>query len=292
MIHPKGLQVAGIFSLPETKDQALFIQFIVECLCIHNFDIFIARSTINRLSNFNIDLKRPVLDDHLDNVHFIFSLGGDGTVLRAVHFVSSKNIPIVGINTGRLGFLADIKKQDIDSVLLELKAGQYIIEERATLKSSSNISEDTNALNEVSIQKRGNASLLTIDAFINQKYLSSFWADGIIVATPTGSTAYSLSLGGPIISPNTDAIIINPIAPHTLTVRPIIVPGDSQIQLKVSGREMDYTLSHDSDQTDSNKKLNINIIKSESPALFIKLNEYNYYSTLREKLMWGADIRN
>jgi len=286
------LRSAGIFALPNSFEQASTIATIIKKLHHYNFSVFVCNDTKDLMGQHGLSLETLSLEDNFDSVDFVMSLGGDGTVLKAAHLSSTKNKPIIGINAGRLGFLADAKKEDIDTILLDLKTGHYFTEERTLLESEIEDHPKRQALNEISIQKQGKASLLTIQTYINCNYLSSFWADGIIISTPTGSTAYSLSVGGPIISPASKVFIINPIAPHTLTVRPIIIPDNSHIVLKITGRDSDYIISHDSNLISFQKELEINISKAGYTAKFIKFNNYNYYSTLRQKLMWGADIRN
>jgi len=287
------LQSAGIFSTPTSIDQAFLVKMLIDSLCKNQFGISIHSETDHLMKELGFDLQYPTFNILFDHIDFIVSLGGDGTVLKTSHIIGNNETPIIGINTGRLGFLADIKKEDLDSILLSIKAGQYNIEERTLIQyETSCYAENKYALNEISVQKQGRASLLTIHSYIDDVFLSSFWADGIVIATPTGSTAYSLSLGGPIISPQTDALIMNPIAPHTLTVRPIILPGNSNIKLIITGRNLDYIISNDSEQIASQKELEINVYKAGHSIKFMKFHGYNYYSTLREKLMWGADIRN
>lgn len=291
----KQYRTAILFSMPETNEQAQLVRFVSEKVLNHGFILKICSLTKEKLKNQGIDLPLRCSKDDLIEADFVISIGGDGTVLKASHHVELLNKPILAINAGRLGFLADINQCDIDDRLIDVKEGTFSIEERSVLQvnfQNGTINELHLALNEISIHKQGRASLLTINTSINGEYLCSFWSDGIIIATPTGSTAYSLSIGGPIISPNTNALIINPIAPHTLSIRPIIIPDDSVIILSVSGRSKEYDISYDSDQIMMNTETDITIRKADYPVKFLKFDKSSYFSNLREKLNWGTDIRN
>ncbi len=288
-------RTAIIFSMPETYEQAQLVRFVSEKVINNGFNLKICTLTIDKLRCHGIDLSSLYINAELYEVDFVISIGGDGTVLKASHHIDLLNKPILAVNAGRLGFLADINQCDIDAILLDVKQGSFCIEDRSVLQvnfQNGLKNEQHLALNEISLHKQGRASLLTINTTINGEYLCSFWSDGIIIATPTGSTAYSLSLGGPIISPNTNALIINPIAPHTLSMRPIIIPDDSVIVLSVSGRSKEYDVSYDSDQIMMNTETDITIRKADYPVKFLKFDKSSYFSNLREKLNWGTDIRN
>ena len=233
--------------------------------------------------------------EQIQNALFIISIGGDGTFIRASHFIARSRIPIVGINHGRMGFLADIQKEEVELFAKQILSNNFTIEERPfiELHSSKNIFGTENyALNEISISKKDSSHLMTIHIWINEEYLGSLWADGILIATPTGSTAYSLSLGGPILTPSSKNLIINTIAPHSLTVRPLIITDDSEIKLQIEGRDKKYNISLDS-KTESFESSNIlTITKSDTNLRIIKIKGKTYFKTLRNKLMWGLDIRN
>ncbi|MCK4664349.1 MAG: NAD kinase [Bacteroidales bacterium] len=229
-----------------------------------------------------------------DKTDFFFSIGGDGTFLKTVSFVRNKNIPIVGINSGRLGFLADISKDEISSALDKIFNKKFSIEERTLLKieSSGKLFEDYSyALNDLTVHKRDTSSMITINAFINGKLLNSYLSDGLIISTPTGSTAYSLSAGGPIVIPNSKNFIITPIAPHNLTVRPIVIPDDNELLIKVEDSNNNFLVSLDSVSDIFDSSIEIKIKKAEFTLKVLKLFEHNYFKTLRNKLMWGADKR-
>ncbi len=230
------------------------------------------------------------------NIDFVFSIGGDGTFLNAINIVRNANIPIVGINSGRLGFMADIAQHEIPLALKEIFSGNYSIEERDLLQlktSKKSPFHDFNyALNEFTVHKTDSSSMLSIHTYLDNEYLNSYWADGLIIATPTGSTAYSLSVGGPILDPNTKNFIISPISPHNLTVRPIVVPNCHKIKLKVEGRSDTYMASLDSRSCTFENSTELTIAKSKFTIKVLKLKNHCFYATLRSKLMWGMDKRN
>jgi NAD+ kinase len=251
------------------------------------------------LKNTEIEkLESAVFTDHneLDStIDFLISVGGDGTFLESVFFVRDKNIPIVGINSGRLGFLSDIAKEEIDYAINALLKNEFVIEERSLLKvkSENNLFEDFNyGLNELTIHKRDTSSMMVIHTFINGELLNTYWADGLIVSTPTGSTAYSMSVGGPIVLPYANNFIIAPIASHNLTVRPIVLPDNQEITLKVEGRDGNFMLSLDSRYEVIEPNIEIKLVKGEFNIKVIKLHSQDFFTTLRNKLLWGIDRRN
>jgi len=236
--------------------------------------------------------------DHHSNVpkdiEFLICIGGDGTFLEAITYIRNSSIPLVGINSGRLGFLANIAGCEADQVIDYLVSKEYSIEDRSLLEFSSEqqvFSDFPFALNECTIQKAG-SSLSTIHVTINGEYLTSYWADGLIISTPTGSTAYSLSVGGPIVTPQCTNFIITPIAAHNLNVRPLVIPDTARLSLSVEGRTDNFLATLDSRSTKCNINNKINISKAPFTIRMIKLPQINFYSTLRNKLMWGADKRN
>ncbi len=229
-----------------------------------------------------------------NDVDLLFSIGGDGTILDAITVVRDSNIPIVGINTGKLGFLASIAKEEIESALNSIFLKEYSIEDRTLLKlesSSGLFKEFPYSLNEIAVQKVDSA-MITVHAYIDGEFLNSYWADGLLVSTPTGSTAYSLSVGGPIIIPQSGNFIISPISPHNLTVRPIVLPDSSKLQLKLDGRSLNYIASIDHRSIMIMNTEEITISKAEFKIKLLKLNNTSFYQTLRNKLMWGVDKRN
>lgn len=224
---------------------------------------------------------------------FAFSIGGDGTFLRTARMVGAAQTPIIGINTGRLGFLADIPETEMHTVLESIFTKNYTVENRSVLKIEESDCPDevSYALNDISLLRRDTSSLIIIHVYINDALLNSFWADGIILATPTGSTAYSLSAGGPIVVPGTNNFIITPIAPHSLTVRPIIIPDNSKLRIEVESRSNTYMLSIDSRSKAMGITNELKIEKAEFPVKVFQLKSFSYYETLRNKLLWGKDIR-
>ena len=234
-------------------------------------------------------------EDVRDNVDFVVSVGGDGTLLDASTFVRDTGIPILGINTGRLGFLSNVAIDEIDQAIDGLLEGAFALDKRAVLKLSTGnkLFGDVNfALNELTIQKRDSASMITIHAYMNGVFLNSYWADGLIVATPTGSTAYSLSCGGPIVAPGSKNFVITPIAPHNLNVRPIVVPDDAELTLRMEGRTNQYLIALDSRSSTADETVELKVSRAGFDISLVRLPEQNFLSTLRNKLNWGLDKRN
>ena len=255
----------------------------------------------NRLKkSISIPLNFKTFDSNedLDNsFDFFFSFGGDGTMLRSIAYVRDLGIPILGINTGRLGFLALVKKEEFHEALEMLFNNEFTIRERSLLQvrtnpKNSDLSKLDFALNEVTVGKKNTTSMVKITTFINNNYLTSYWADGLIVSTPTGSTGYSLSCGGPIITPSSQTIALTPIAPHNLNVRSLIIPDDIKIALSVTGREKTFLMSLDSKSYTLKYETEIFIEKAPFKIKTVQLNHQSFLKTLRNKLMWGEDPRN
>ncbi|WP_264519725.1 NAD kinase [Flavobacterium sp. N1994] len=233
------------------------------------------------------------LDSSFD---ILISIGGDGTILRAATFVRDSGIPILGVNAGRLGFLAKVQKENIAAFLQIVLEKKYTISERTLLSLETNPANtdiDINfAMNEVSVSRKETTSMITIETYLNGEYLNSYWADGLIISTPTGSTGYSLSCGGPILTPDVKGIVITPIAPHNLNARPLVIPDDTEIKLKVSGREEQYLVSLDSRITSVNNNAELIIKKTPFKINMVEILEETFLKTLRNKLLWGEDKRN
>lgn len=230
-----------------------------------------------------------------ENADILLSIGGDGTFLETILVVRDSGIPILGINTGRLGFLANTQKEDIIGALHDLKENRYRLQTRAllTLITEENLFEEDNfALNELTVHKKDTSSMITIETYIGDLFLNAYWADGLIVATPTGSTAYSLSCGGPIMVPGAQDYVITPIAPHNLNVRPVVVPDDRIIRLKIHGRGRDYMCSLDSRSVTIDSAIELTIRKANFEINVIQTEGQNFLSTIRNKMMWGLDRRN
>lgn len=236
-------------------------------------------------------------NDLSSDFDLLFSLGGDGTILRAVTFVRDLNIPILGINTGRLGFLATVQKDEIKEAIQLLIDKKYTIQNRSLLQIETTpkhkeISELNFALNEVTISRKNTTSMIGVNTYLNSEYLNNYWADGLIISTPTGSTGYSLSCNGPVILPNSKSIVITPIAPHNLNARPIIIPDDTLVNLEVDSREKEFLISLDSRIISVPLHTKIEIKKAPFVIKTIILENQSHLKTLRNKLLWGEDTRN
>ncbi len=280
------------------RQSAPFIDRIFEILSQHKVDLRVS-------APFHDCLKTPTLKkaklktykpgDALRNTDILISIGGDGTLLESVTHVGKSAIPILGINTGRLGFLATISKEEMEFALANVLAGDYTLDKRALLRleTSKDIFGKLNfALNDFTVVKKDTSSMITIHTYINGEFLNSYWADGIIVSTPTGSTGYSLSCGGPLIFPRSGNFVITPVSPHNLTVRPIIVSDDSEITFRVEGRSKRFLVSLDSRIASVDSGIELKIVKADFQANLIQLEGQHYFKTLRQKLNWGLDVRN
>lgn len=227
----------------------------------------------------------------------LISIGGDGTILRAITFVRDLGIPIVGINTGRLGFLATIQVNYIEKAMTSILENRYKISERSLLSiettpENKDVLHTNFALNEIAVSRKNTTSMITVSTHLNDEFLTSYWADGLIVSTPTGSTGYSLSCGGPVISPDANNFVLTPIAPHNLSARPLVIPDDTKINLKVDGREDDYLISLDSRIATLPNSAIVTIKKADFKIKMVELLDESFIDTLRKKLLWGEDKRN
>ena len=230
-----------------------------------------------------------------EDVKFMISIGGDGTFLETVTLIREKHIPIAGINSGRLGFLANIYQDEIEQAIHSMLNDEFTIDARTLIKTETSndlFGEFNYALNEFTVHKKDTASMISIHAYIDGEYLNSYWADGLIIATPTGSTAYSLSVGGPIVTPESTNFIITPIAPHNLTVGPLVISDNKEISLKVEGRSSNFLASLDHRSRSFNSSVKIKVRKAEFNIHMVKLKNHTFFNTLRNKLMWGFDKRN
>jgi NAD+ kinase len=254
--------------------------------------------SIKETENINVSLNDFKTFSSLDtSFDLLISIGGDGTILRAITFVRDLSIPIIGINTGRLGFLATIKKNDIEKAIDNIINGNYRISERSLLTittepENKDLLDFNVALNEIAVSRKNTTSMITVETSLNNEYLTSYWADGLIVSTPTGSTGYSLSCGGPVITPETNSFALTPIAPHNLNARPLVIQDSTEIKLRVSGREDSYLVSLDSRIATLDNNSTIIIKKADFKIKMIELTGESFLQTLREKLLWGEDKRN
>ena len=269
----------------------IFRKYKAELIIHEDFAAFLSQhDSINRgeYKTFKNNASLPADTD------FLFSFGGDGTFLETLKIVQDRNIPIIGINTGRLGFLANISSEEICISVEELFQGKYTLEERTLirLKNKLSINEEYSiALNEITIHKFG-AGMITVITELDGDYLNTYWADGLIISTPTGSTAYSMSVGGPIVMPEARNFIISPVAPHNLSVRPIVIPDNKTISLKVKSRADRYLVSIDSRTFEVENDISLVIDKAPYSLKLVKFGGTSFYNTLRNKLMWGIDKRN
>ena len=289
----------AVFGRPFSKEFIKSISDLFRKLEEHHADIIIYKPFLTFLSE-EAGIK-PVFrntfethDDITGKEDFMLSIGGDGTFLESVTIVQNHGIPIAGINAGRLGFLSNIPVTSIESSLDAIFQKQYTLEQRSLISLGLSVGELSGfscALNDVSLQKKY-SSMITIHAYLNEVLLNSYWADGLIISTPTGSTAYSMSVGGPIVTPDSNNFIISPLAPHNLAVRPVIVPDNNTIRLKVDSRDSCYILSLDSRTEIFDTNIEILIRRADFTIKTIRTKEYTFYDTMRNKLMWGVDRRN
>lgn len=246
----------------------------------------------------NIGGSYATFKDHHDlktGIDMAFSVGGDGTFLKTVNFIRESGVPILGINTGRLGFLANINPEKMEEMVEMIQEKRYTFQKRSMLRIHTEddlFGEDNLALNELTLHKKDTASMITVHASLDGNYLNSYWADGLIVGTPTGSTAYNLSCGGPIITPGCQVHILTPIAPHNLNVRPMVVPDHLPIKLQVEGRERRYLISLDSNTKSIPQGTEITVEKAEFMINVIRFENANFLDTIRNKMNWGMDSRN
>ena len=234
-------------------------------------------------------------EEFKSGIDLAFSIGGDGTFIKTVSYIRDSGVPILGINNGRLGFLANISTDQLEETMDLVKNKQYDYQKRSLLKveTERNIFGDNNiALNEVSLHKKDTASMITVHVSLDDKYLNSYWADGLIVGTPTGSTAYNLSCGGPIVTPGCQIHLLTPIAPHNLNVRPMVVPDHLPIKLSVEGRERKYLISIDGTSLNISQGEEVRVVKADFMINVIKFEDNNFLDTIRNKMLWGIDKRN
>lgn len=277
-------EIQDIFSALNTKSISYTISYNLKDILIENQIEFKSETFFNNAQD-------------LDEVKLALSIGGDGAFLETLALVASKEIPVLGVNFGRLGFLTDIAPANFDETLDKIINEEYSIDERIMLRADANLPVFENgmdfALNEIAISKTDTSSMIVIHAYLDGEFLNSYWADGLMVATPTGSTGYNLSCGGPLVMPDSDDFIITPICPHNLFVRPIIVSGKSKIRLKVESRSSNYLVSMDSRARIVGEEMGeIEVSLERFKAKLLKIDGMSFLSTLRKKLKWGDDIRN
>jgi len=278
-----------------------YIQFLLDALQKYDAEVCIEVDFLEIIKSHheisNDFWNLPTFSELDSSYDFFFSIGGDGTILKSVTFVRDLGIPIVGINSGRLGFLATIQKEKITESIENILQGNFSISERSLLTVDTHpVNAEMQplnfALNEIAVNRKNTTSMIKVETSVNDEYLTSYWSDGLIVATPTGSTGYSLSCGGPVIDPSTNSIVITPIAPHNLNARPLVIPDNCEISLRVSGREDHYLVSLDSRIATVENETIITIKKAPFTIKLVQLLDDSFVKTLRKKLLWGEDKRN
>lgn len=288
----------GIHGKDFNRQLVPLIERILACLTGHKAELHIS-------SQFEKYLKAPAFKkftwktyspgDSLKKLDAFLSIGGDGTLLESVTHIGAHQTPILGINTGRLGFLATISKDDIEDSLTKVVQGAFTLDKRSLLRLESNkklFGKLNFALNDFTLVKKDSSSMIIVHTYIDGEFLNSYWADGLIVSTPTGSTGYSLSCGGPLVFPRSGNFIITPVSPHNLTVRPIVVSDESEISFQVEGRSKKFLVSLDSRIAVVDEAVKLKVVKEDFAANLIKLEGQHYFKTIRQKLNWGLDIRN
>ena len=277
------------------KSQAIFK--LIAILQRYDAEIYVDRPFYEFITEGqHMDVRVDGIFDGDDfDVDYAISMGGDGTLLKTAARVHSKDTPIIGVNIGRLGFLADVAPSEIEMAISDIYAGNYRVDEHSVIKIETSGEEKLEsgpfALNDIAILKRDNASMISIRASVNGEYVTTYQADGLIVTTPTGSTAYNLSNGGPIIAPGTGTLCLTAVAPHSLNIRPIVVPDSSVISLKVESRSHSVLVAVDGKSTSLHDGTEVRISKAKHTVRIIRFSDRKYYSTLREKMMWGLDQR-
>lgn len=275
------------------------IQVLFNTMKLYDWEVCIYEPFLAFLQpRISMDVDSKPFNKHeeiKDKLDILLSIGGDGTFLETIHIIKDSGIPILGINTGRLGFLSSTSKDNIKASLQDIKDGRYRLQNRSLLSLVTEqglFGDDNFALNELTVHKKETSSMITIHTYIDDLYLNSYWADGLIISTPTGSTAYSLSCGGPIMVPGAENFVITPIAPHNLNVRPVVVPDKRTIRLKIEGRGSNYLCSLDSSSVTIDSAIELVVRKADFQINVIQTEGQNFLNTIRNKMMWGLDRRN
>jgi NAD+ kinase len=278
------------------NESTRFVDQVIERLQKRKVDVWITEKFHRQIKSKKVkELRTFQPGDNLKSVDFLLSIGGDGTLLESVTFVGKYQIPILGINTGRLGFLATMHRDAIEKALDDLLEGKYSVDERSVLRlnSSAPLFEGMPfALNDFTIMKKDSSSMINVHVYVDNELLNSYWSDGLIVSTPTGSTGYSLSCGGPLVSPRSRCFVITPVSPHNLTARPIVIADSSKINFQIEGRTKKFLVSLDSRYETIDDTVTLEIKKERFSVRLILLPGHHYFKTLRQKLNWGWDIRN
>lgn len=286
----------AIFGNEYQRRKSASAQQLLECLSRRQAVVYIEEGFCRFLSesqHVKADIAGTFRDLDFD-IDYVISMGGDGTLLKAASKVGARSVPIIGINMGRLGYLADVSATDIEEAIERLYSGDYVTENHSVIEATAmrgSLSGCPRALNDIAVLKQDNASMITIHARIDGKELITYQADGLIISTPTGSTAYSLSNGGPIIMPATDVLCLTPVAPHSLSVRPIVVPAKAEITLTVESRSHNYLVAIDGRSEKLPERTTLRIRRAPYEVKIVKRHGGGYITTLRGKMMWGADAR-
>ncbi|WP_179335618.1 NAD kinase [Winogradskyella costae] len=292
----KKVAIYGQNYIKETTQIA--VEKLIDVLLAKQAQVFIEREFLDTQKAFVKENTEITTFSELDaTFDLLISVGGDGTILRAITYVGDLAIPVVGINTGRLGFLATIQIDDIQTALTEIFNGDYKISERSLLSVSTDpehqdIVSTHFALNEIAISRKNTTSMITIETHLDDEFLTTYWADGLILSTPTGSTGYSLSCGGPVIAPNAKNFVLTTIAPHNLSARPLVLPDSKTVTLRVNGREDQFLMSLDSRIVTLSNTTTVTVRKADFVIKMVELLDESFLATLRKKLLWGEDRRN
>lgn len=289
----------AIFGLAYQSPVTPYVEQLFQLLKVNEIETWVYKSFDDFLSD-QMEMGERRTFSHRDelpsDIALMLSLGGDGTMLSAVNLLRDSEIPVTGINLGRLGFLASINKESIEPALKSLISQEYTVQKRTLLSVSTEDLElfggDSFALNDITILKRGSSAMITVSVYLNDELLNAYWADGLIFATPTGSTAYSLSCGGPIILPGSGNFLITPISPHNLNVRPMVIADSDILTVTIESRSANFLLSCDSRTIDLPSTVKLKISKANFHINLIRLKNESFFSTLRQKLLWGLDTRN
>lgn len=286
----------AVFGNEYQPKKSVALQHILDFLNARKAKVYIDRAFYSFLANGPMPALKVdgVFDADGFQADYVISLGGDGTFLKAAARVGDRQTPIIGVNMGRLGFLADVLPSEAEEALTAIYTGQFSIENHTAIMVETNgeqLASCPYALNDIAVLKRDNASMITIRTCVNGQYLVTYQADGLIVATPTGSTAYSLSNGGPIIVPQTGSLCLTPVAPHSLSIRPIVLSDDSVVTLSVESRSHNFLIAVDGRSEKLAETTTLTVRKAPFPVRIVKRNGQRYFASLREKMMWGADCR-
>lgn len=289
----------GIYArVLKSEEQLQFVDQLIRLLKKRNIDVWLHRDFAAFLKQRNMEIGYHLFDNNsleTDSIDFLMSLGGDGTMLDTLTIVRDTNIPVLGVNMGRFGFLASSQMEDIEGTIRELENQTYSIDKRTVLQLESNrqvFNTFPHALNDFVIHKKDSASMITVHAYVNGVFLNSYWSDGLICATPTGSSGYSLSCGGPLLFPGSSSFVLTPIAPHNLNVRPAVISDDHVLSFEIEGRTNSFLATIDSRTVTIEKGTQLAVKKADFKFRMIRLENESFMDTIRKKLMWGIDNRN